>query len=228
MPRPKLDTSLTASRKQLVAVTLLFVALIALLAYPTGESKSAPSTTQSSQQSTPIAKATVGTDSATNSSLTNQPSDRRPASSGGHIQESKVTKSPEWTIPLIDIQELKEFNPFQDKLLAETDTPDKGGKASPGRQLAKFGSAGTNPSNGSGQTEAGQGDSAHWDVDQQIASIGKIAAIITGSRRPAVMIEDQVFYEQDVLQQRWRILAIKPTGIVVQDLTVGSQQTEIN
>lgn len=228
MPRPKLDTSLTASRKQLVAVALLVVALIGLIAYPSTESESAPSTTQASRQSMPIAKATVDIDSATKSPLTTEPGDRSSAGSREHKQEAKVASGPEWTIPSIDVEELMEFNPFQDKLLAKTDTPTKAGKESPGRQLTKFGSAVHKSSSGSDSSETRQDVSAHWDVNQQIASIGKIAAIITGSRRPAIMIEDHVFYEQDVLQQRWRILAIKPTGIVVQDLTVGSQQAEIN
>lgn len=43
-----------------------------------------------------------------------------------------------------------------------------------------------------------------------------VAAIVTGSGPPAALIGDRLVRENDILDEEWRIVAINPTGIVIE------------
>ena len=43
----------------------------------------------------------------------------------------------------------------------------------------------------------------------------RVSAIVTGNGRPAALIGDKLYHENDILDDRWRIAAINASGIVV-------------
>ncbi|MBX3422466.1 MAG: hypothetical protein KF752_13010 [Pirellulaceae bacterium] len=58
------------------------------------------------------------------------------------------------------------------------------------------------------------------------AQAGSLSAIVSGTERPAVLIGDRVYYEQDVVADRWQIVSIRPNSVVVHP--VESPTNEIN
>jgi hypothetical protein len=54
------------------------------------------------------------------------------------------------------------------------------------------------------------------DSDSPVPQTLMVTAILHGGPRPAIMIGQQVYYEQDQVDDQWRILAIHPDRVTVE------------
>ncbi len=53
-----------------------------------------------------------------------------------------------------------------------------------------------------------------------------VSAIVMGGGRPAALIGDQLFYEDDAIDSRWKILAIRSHSIVVQPMSASTSHAD--
>lgn len=65
------------------------------------------------------------------------------------------------------------------------------------------------------QDPSGSGASSDGTEASQLATL-QVSAILHGGARPAVMIGQRLYYEQDRLSSGWRILAIHPDRVSVE------------
>lgn len=112
--------------------------------------------------------------------------------------------------PTIELPQLLAHNPFQTlELVAEQTTPSTDDPASVSGQLPP------SDSRGSPAAETAQATSQ--------PSL-QINAILSGGRRPAVLIGQRLYYERDEIAGEWRILAIHPNRVALEPLASSSAQ----
>jgi hypothetical protein len=110
--------------------------------------------------------------------------------------------------PAIELPQLLAHNPFQAlELVAEQTDPSTDDPATMSGQLP--------PSAGSQAAETTQATSQ---------PPLQINAILSGGRRPAVLIGQRLYYEQDEIAGEWRIQAIHPNRVALEPLASSSAQ----
>lgn len=112
------------------------------------------------------------------------------------------------TWPAIELPQLLAHNPFQAlELVAEQTDPSAFDTATMSGQLT--------PSTGSQAAATTQATSQ---------PPLQINAILSGGRRPAVLIGQRLYYERDEIAGEWRILAIHPNRVSLEPLASASAQ----
>lgn len=116
------------------------------------------------------------------------------------------------TWPAIELPQLLAHNPFQAlDLVAEQTDPTAADTAN---------RSGQSPASNSTGSQAAQTTRTTTDRPLQIN------AILSGGRRPAVLIGQRLYYEQDEIAGEWRILTILPDRVSLEPLASPSSQAQ--
>lgn len=103
------------------------------------------------------------------------------------------------TWPAVELPQLLAHNPFQTlELLADNDVLSTDGSATP---------------YGAGLLPTGADDSDNATEAATITDAIQINAILSGGPRPAVLIGQRLYFEQDEVAGQWRVVRIQPNRV---------------
>lgn len=149
------------------------------------------------------------TPSGCDAALENSPS---PAPVANSVSPSPAAAStstaqrPRKVLPSINLEAILARNPFQGA------APDRAGELRPV-------AVDVAPSNsGSQELAAANAESASPAIMRNPPAIA-VSAIITGKGRPAALVGDRLIFENDVVQDQWRVVAIRPAGLLLEPIS---------
>jgi len=128
----------------------------------------------------------------------------------------------ELRLPRVDIQRVQARNPFSGARTAASSV----GPADPNSPIEKAWSVTSSfarriaqslrpAARDQGQPATSPEGSPQTATESSSAETLRVSAIVTGGRRPAALIGDRLFYENDTIDNRWQVTTIHSRGVIV-------------